>query len=287
LFEKKKITSFDQNYSSEILIKNSEKYRELENDHALVNNLITIGSGFSYTAAGFRKNALSINIKNFNRILFFDKKNKTITVEAGIKIFELLNFTTKYHLWIPQIPGYPFISIGGAVASNVHGKSCALHGTIRNSIINIKVFHKHHGWLNLSPQENNDIFELTIGGLGLTGTIVSVTFKLQELNNTNFITSIKSVKSISETLDILELSNDENQIYSWNKINSGLNLNSFGSGIVFENKLNLKNEFSNKVSRYFDKKINIFPITIWNNVTIKLFNFILFNYYTFVIKNLY
>ena len=282
MFEKKKITSFDQNYCSEISIKNSEKYRELEDDHALVDNLITIGSGLSYTAAGFKKDSLSINIESFNRILFFDKKNKIITVEAGVKIFELLNFTTKYNLWIPQIPGHPFISIGGAVASNVHGKSCALHGTIRSSIINIKIFHKHHGWLNLSSGENKDIFELTIGGLGLTGTIVSVTFKLQELNNTNFVTSIKSVKSISETLNILELSNDENQIYSWNKIDSGLNLELFGSGIIFENKLNLKKEFNNNILEYPKKKIVIFPIKIWNNLTIKLFNYILLNYYTFI-----
>ena len=68
MFEKKKITSFDQNYCSEISIKNSEKYRELEDDHALVDNLITIGSGLSYTAAGFKKDSLSINIESFKNL---------------------------------------------------------------------------------------------------------------------------------------------------------------------------------------------------------------------------
>ena len=49
-------------------------------------------------------------------------------------IVEFLNFTLGAGMWIPQIPGYPFISIGGAVACNVHGKSAELHGTIKNAV---------------------------------------------------------------------------------------------------------------------------------------------------------
>ena len=71
-------------------------------------------------------------MKNFNRILHFDEKKKLITVESGITFAEFLNFTLSFGLWITQIPGYPFITIGGAVASNVHGKSGGEHGTIRN-----------------------------------------------------------------------------------------------------------------------------------------------------------
>ena len=51
-----------------------------------------MGSCYSYVAAAFKENSLSIDIKKFNRILFFDKEKKIITVEAGMKIFELLNF---------------------------------------------------------------------------------------------------------------------------------------------------------------------------------------------------
>jgi decaprenylphospho-beta-D-ribofuranose 2-oxidase len=287
LFEKKKITSFDQNCSLEIFVKNCDKYKELENDSRSVENLITMGSCYSYVAASFKESSLSINIKKFNRILFFDKEKKIITVEAGIKIFELLNFTLKHNLWIPQIPGHPFISIGGAVASNVHGKSCAFYGTIKNSIKNIKIFHKHHGWLNLNSKENNNIFDLTIGGLGLTGTIISVTFKLQELNSLNFLTTVKSVKSISQTINFLESSDDENLIYSWNVIDLASDFNSFGKGLIFENKISQKNnlEFYKKIE-CTSKKI-IFPINLWNNLTIKCFNYLFYNYHKYIKKNLY
>jgi len=287
LFEKKKITSFDQNCSLEIFIKNSDKYKELEDDSRSVQNLITMGSCYSYVAASFKEKSLSINVKNFNRILFFDKEKKIITVEAGMKIFELLNFTLKHNLWIPQIPGHPFVSIGGAVASNVHGKSCAFYGTIKNSVKNIKLFHKYHGWLNLNSEENKDIFDLTIGGLGLTGTIISVTFILQELNGLNFLTTVKSVNSISQTVDFLESSDEKNLTYSWNTIDSNLDLNSFGKGLIFENKIDEKNNLNSYKKIKFINKKRIFPINLWNNITIKSFNYLFFIYHNYIRKNLY
>ena len=109
-----------------------------------------------------------------------------------------MNFTLNYNLWIPQLPGYPYISLGGAVATNAHGKSCGLHGTIKKSVKKILLYHKTHGWLNLSEKENKEIFELTIGGLGLTGTIVSITFNLTEFIFTEFLTKKKKISSISD-----------------------------------------------------------------------------------------
>ena len=72
----------------------------------------------------FAKKSISLELRDFNRVLDFNLKDKEITVEAGMNLAEFLNFTLKHNLWIPQIPGYPFITLGGAVATNAHGKSC-------------------------------------------------------------------------------------------------------------------------------------------------------------------
>ena len=140
LFEKKKFTSFDKNYSAKIFIKKPDKYRDIENYSLAAENLITMGSACSYTAASFKKDNLSISLEKFSRVTNFDKKNKSITVEGGMKIYDFLNFTLGHKLWIPQIPGYPLISIAGAVATNAHGKSCGFHGTIRNLIKKLLFF---------------------------------------------------------------------------------------------------------------------------------------------------
>ena len=143
--EKKIFCSFDQNYSESISFKKPDKYREIEKLSKFDGNLISVGSNLSYTPLSFYKDSLSINLKKFNRIINFNSRDKEITVEAGMTLAELLNFSLKYNLWIPQLPGYPHITLGGAVATNAHGKSCANDGTIRNSIKNILIFHKKMG----------------------------------------------------------------------------------------------------------------------------------------------
>ena len=85
------------------------------------------------------------------------------------------------------------------VATNSHGKSCAKDGTVRNSIKKIKLFHKENGWLDLAEDKNKDIFDLTIGGLGLTGTIVEVTFRLEDIKSNRFVTNIFEVKTFKES----------------------------------------------------------------------------------------
>ena len=150
---KKKFKSLDKRHTADIFLKRPDKYREIEILTSNAKNLITMGSGKSYVAASFKKDNLSLQFSKFDRIINFNKKDKTIILEAGIKLSDLLNFTLKHRLWIPQIPGYPSITLGGAVAANVHGKSSGTHGSLRNQIKSIKIFHKTHGWLNPKTPE--------------------------------------------------------------------------------------------------------------------------------------
>ena len=275
-FESKKLYSFDRNYSAKVFIKQPDKYREVEKFSKISENIISTGANLSYSPLSFDKNNISILLKKFNQIINFDKKKKEITVEAGMTFAELLNFTLKYNLWIPQIPGYPLITLGGAVATNAHGKSCAVDGTIRNSIKNIFLYHKHSGWLNLSEKENNEIYELTIGGLGLTGTILNITFKLEEIKNLNFLTYKDKVSSLEECVEKINKNSMKNNsyIYSWNMAG---NIKDLGSGIIFENvpDTSSKTEISNIPVK---NKINFLrpPFTIWNKVSIQLANYLFF-----------
>ena len=85
MFEKKKIKSFDLSRSVEIFIKNSERHKDLEDDSRSVENLITVGSCYSYVAAAFKENSLSIDIKKFNRILFSNNIPLPKNFESDVK----------------------------------------------------------------------------------------------------------------------------------------------------------------------------------------------------------
>ena len=138
--EEKKIFSFDKSFSLNILYAKPDKYKQLEEISRQFDEIINTGSNLSYSPLGINQNGVSLELKKFNRIIDFNKNEKTITVEAGMTLIDFLNFTLKKNLWIPQLPGYPTITIGGAVSANSHGKSCAVHGTIRKSIKSILFF---------------------------------------------------------------------------------------------------------------------------------------------------
>ena len=80
-------------------------------------------------------------------------------------------------------PGCPAITIGGCVAVNVHGKNHVNDGVFGEHILELKLFHPHYGILNCSRVMNSEIFELTVGGLGLTGIILQAKISLKPLEN--------------------------------------------------------------------------------------------------------
>ena len=283
---KKKFKSLDRTYTADIFLKRPDKYRDIEILTSNAKNLITMGSGKSYIAASFKEDNLSLQLSKFNRIINFNKKDKTIIVEAGIKLYSLLNFTLMHRLWIPQIPGCPSITLGGAVAANVHGKSSSTHGSLRSQIKSIKIFHKTHGWLDLSENENKEIFELTIGGFGLTGTIVNVELKLVDIKGYDFTTTIEKVSSARDTVSKLNLNDLENIFsYSWNKTNKRKKL---GEGLIFKNKINENGtKILLKKMEYETNKIHqCFPLNLWNRYTINFFQNLYFIYYNFYKKKI-
>ena len=269
--EKKFLTSFDKSYSANIFFKKPDKYREIENHSRSNENIITIGSNYSYVPMGFDKNSLAIDLSSFNRIIDFNLDKKEITVEAGLKIYDFLKFTLKYNLWLPQIPGYPFITLGGIVATNSHGKSCGAHGTIRKSIKKIQLFHKINGWLDLSENENKEIFDLTIGGFGLTGTIVAITFKLTELGSGTFETHTEEVRSFDDCYKkITDDKNEEAFTYSWNRAD---NIKNFGAGFIYKNKFKSNNKTNGYLREIRQKKIsNFLPLSLWNSLSVNIAN---------------
>ena len=132
------------------------------------------------------------------------------------------------------------------------------------------LFHKKHGWINLSENENKYIFYLTIGGIGLTGTIVSVTFQLIDLESSKFITEKQDVQNLKKCKKIILEKNDQPSfIYTWNRAD---NFKSFGEGIVYKNYIEKKANVSNNFNI---NKNNFKPlfIPLWNRFSVRVVNF--------------
>lgn len=176
---------------------------------------IARGGGFSYAAASFRDGGLVQDMGVFTRILAFDPNSGSIRVEAGITFGDLLSFLVSRGWWLPVCPGYSLITIGGAIAANIHGKGPASDGIFEDWVQSLVLFHPSHGYQHLSRTDGARVFWLTLGGLGLTGVIVEATLRIERLPRSQVSVSRRAVASFEETIELLLAGDGARFQYSW------------------------------------------------------------------------
>ena len=239
---KQNIRSFDKTVTCNC-------YYEKPPDHATLMSLtklpmIARGGGMSYCSATAIDEGLTVDMCSFNRILFFDKDQGSITVEAGIGIGELNNYLIEQGWQMPVLPGYPMITVGGCIAFNVHGKAQSKIGLYGDWVEELRLFHPLKGEMACSATVNPEVFDLTIGGMGFTGIILTAKLRLKKITGNQM--QIRSVKvaNMDEAVSVMqEQNNDYEYVYSWNNFNLGGR--SFGKGIVYLEKV--KDGFSDKI----------------------------------------
>jgi decaprenylphospho-beta-D-ribofuranose 2-oxidase len=178
--------------------------------------LIPRGGGFSYAAGSFSQSSLVVEHRHFNRILSFDADQQTIEVEAGIELGVVYEFLTPRGFYLPVQPGHRRITVGGCIGADVHGKNQFRDGTFRSQVRSLRLFHPAHGILNLDSSNSQDIFELTCGGFGLTGNILSATLKVSKLPSLmGDIHAVSTDKAEAIYADLDSFARTDDLVYTW------------------------------------------------------------------------
>ena len=138
--------------------------------------LIPRGMGRSYGDSAIFNTTIQTNY--LNRVIKFDKNSGLLSCESGITIGNILNIVIPHGWFIPVSPGTSFATLGGAIASDVHGKNHHINGTFGEHIISMKMLLANSEIIEISPSKMSDLFYATCGGMGLTGIILSATIKL-------------------------------------------------------------------------------------------------------------
>lgn len=197
----------------------------------VLKSVIARGAGMSFAAASFASDTASIDMTGFNRIEVFEPGSETIIVQPGISVGVLLDYLVQNGFHLPVLPGYPTITVGGCIAADVHGKNQMRDGSFINQIVRLKLHHVDHGELELSRENNPEIFDLTVGGFGLTGTILSVTLKVSKLPSRyveSVVEPVSDIYSLPENLAALAETSDF--VTSWHDFNrTGCD---FGRGFI-------------------------------------------------------
>ena len=238
------------------------------------NDVIVRGLGRSYGDSSIQPN-LTIITSKLKKILYFDKKKGIIEVESGISVKDLIKETINKGWFLPVTPGSKYITIGGMVASDVHGKNHHKVGSFRNFITELKVLNYKKKIISCNRKKNNNLFNYSIGGMGLTGFIYSCRFKLKKISSDLIFQETLKNKNLKETIKSFE--NSKNWEYNVAWLDSSANKESLGRSILYRGHHVKKNksfiEFKEKNSIQIP---NLFPSWFMNKYTIKLLNFLYF-----------
>lgn len=170
---------------------------------------IARGNGRCYGDASLE--AKTVCTTRFNKILSFDTEKGIFECQSGITLDHVLEVIVPKGWFLPVTPGTKFITIGGAIASDVHGKNHHVDGCFSHHVMEMDVMLGNGDVITCGPNLNRDLFEATCGGMGLTGIITRAKFDLKKIE-TSYIRQ-KQVKA--ENLDELIRLFDEYKDYTY------------------------------------------------------------------------
>ena len=139
-----------------------------------------------------------------DRILAFDPGNGLLTVEAGVSLDDICRLFLPRGFFTPVTPGTRFVTVGGMVAADVHGKNHHRDGCFGAHVVSLKVRVGDGRIVSCSRTEYEDLFRATIGGMGLTGPILEVTFRLSNVPSPWIYEERRCVSGIGEFIEALD-----------------------------------------------------------------------------------
>ncbi|WP_293396625.1 FAD-binding oxidoreductase [Nevskia sp.] len=143
-------------------------------------SLLPHGLGRSYGDSCLNSGGALLGTRGLDRYIAFDRDSGVIEVEAGVSLGEIIELALPQGWFPAALPGTRFVTVGGAIANDVHGKNHHRAGSFGHQLLGFELLRSDGQVLHCSPTTNADLFAATIGGLGLTGLIRSATLQLQK-----------------------------------------------------------------------------------------------------------
>ncbi len=156
---------------------------EIPQFHSLNNNLLPYGLGKSYGDVCLNENGILIDCTSLNHFIHFDRHRGILRCESGTTLKAILDFVVPLGWFIPVVPGTQLITVGGAIANDVHGKNHHKKGTFGRYVLQFELLRSSGERLICSPQLNTELYRATIGGLGLTGIILWAEIQLVQIKS--------------------------------------------------------------------------------------------------------
>ncbi|MDQ2783415.1 MAG: FAD-binding oxidoreductase [Chloroflexota bacterium] len=139
--------------------------------------------GRSYGDSCLNAGGIALDVTGLRRFIAFDAETGTLQCEAGVLLADILDQFVPRGWFLPVSPGTKYVSVGGAIANDIHGKNHHRAGTFGRHVARFELVRSSGDRLLCSPDEHADIYRATIGGLGLTGLITWAEIRLKPITN--------------------------------------------------------------------------------------------------------
>lgn len=171
------------------------------------------GMGRSYGDSALADTLIST--RHLNRLHSFNMQSGLLTCAAGISLGELLDVFVPRGWFLPITPGTKFVSVGGAIASDVHGKNHHLHGCFSECVESLELMLADGSLINCSRSDQPKLFHATCGGMGLTGLIVAVTLRLLRIESAYIQQTTFKATNLDEALQLFETHSTSTYSVAW------------------------------------------------------------------------
>ena len=252
-------------------LKKVEELKKSINDQ----QFIPYGNGRSYGDCAL--NDVVVQTKTYNKIIDFNPETGIIKCQSGVLLYEILEKVLPTQWFFKVTPGTGYVTIGGAVAADVHGKNHYKEGCFSEGILSLTLLLPNGDTRECSPAVNQDLFRATCGGHGLTGVITAVELQLKRIESAYVLSKTIKTNHLKETLRVFEDNKDATYLVAWL---DGFATGKFlGRSLVYIGDHAVDGDFS--IKQPFAMRIPFnFPNLVLNKWTMRWFN----NYRFFMAK---
>ena len=162
--------------------------------------LVPRGLGRSYGDSSLGDSV--VDVTGLDRFLAFDSQTGILRCAAGVSLAEILDVFVPRGWFLPTTPGTKFVTVGGAIASDVHGKNHHVDGTFSSHVTSMRVATVSDGIITCSPTKTSALFRATCGGMGLTGIILDATFQLKPIRSAYIDQTLLKAANLDEALEL-------------------------------------------------------------------------------------
>ena len=236
---------------------------------------LPVGMGRSYGDVCLLKDGTLVKTTGMNRLLGFDPETGVLTAEAGITLAQILDFAVPRGFFLPVTPGTKYVTLGGAIANDIHGKNHHVAGTFGCHVPQFELVRSDGTRLRCSPNENREMYSATIGGMGLTGVITWAQLRLKPIVSRKVDYQGIQFHGIDEFLDLTAQSQHIEYTVSWIDVTStGKN---FARGIFMQGD---HSQTPGELKPSAEPKLTFpmeLPGFVLNGASVGLFNTLFFN----------